>query len=100
MDELGVWSKVIGGTLRCAGQPAVAHCTILLTLDRLSFMVMGCPDETALANVKLGHLAKAWTELSHRTTGLRWPPPYRFPAEQFPAMPELLPQLATVRPAA
>lgn len=98
VDAHGVWSKAIGGTLT-AHQVKVPHFTILLTFDQVTFMVMGCRDASVLAHVELRGLAKAWVEISHRRTGLVWPPPYRFPADQFPAMPELLPALARVRQA-
>jgi hypothetical protein len=99
VDAHGGWSHAFAGTLgpsgtATAGPPFFA---VLLAFDRLTFMVTGCEDASVLARVGLGHLGKAWTEISRRPNGMQWPPQFTFPAAQFPAMPALLPELASVR---
>ena len=97
VDAHGARSRSFAGTLRPAAQAEVRYFTVLLAFDHVTFMVTGCDDGWLLAQLDLGHLKNCWHEISRRRSGLRWPPRYTFPADQFPGMPALLQELAVVR---
>jgi hypothetical protein len=90
----GIWQHAFGGEVRHGGLRA-PQFTALLALDRLSLMVMGCPDPRLLQALEIGHLRNGWVEVATGAS-VEWPPPYTFPPDQFPAMPQLLPVLAQI----
>jgi hypothetical protein len=97
VEARGAWSQGFAGTVEPRRGDAVPYFTALLTFDRLAFMVTGCDDARVLESLNLGRLGHAWTQTSQRRSGVRWPPSYTFPADQFPAMAQLFEQLASIR---
>lgn len=89
VEARGVWSHAFGGTFNLPGRRAPFY-TVLLTLDKVAFMVMGSDEEEALAQVQLGYLANGWTPLWPLPMPAPWPPPYVWPADQFPGMPQIM----------
>lgn len=89
VDALGVWSTSFGGTLDLATGP-VPFYAVLLAVDRVAFMIAGADHADALAQLKLGLLESGWIQLWPLARPASWPPPYVWPAEQFPGMPALM----------
>jgi hypothetical protein len=53
-------------------------------------MIIGADEGGALAQLRLGRLENGWTQLWPLPRPASWPPPYVWPAEQFPGMPQLM----------
>jgi hypothetical protein len=89
VDALGVWCKSFGGNLnrRTGGVPFYA---VLLAVDRVAFLIIGADRADALAQLRLGHLERGWTQLWPLIRPAAWPPPYVWPAQQFPGMPQIM----------
>lgn len=85
----GVWCTSFGGTLNLPPD-GVSFYAVLLAVDRVAFMIMGAESATALAELRLGALENAWIPLWPLLRPQGWPPPYVWPADQFPAMPQLM----------
>jgi hypothetical protein len=86
---LGVWSTSFGGRLNLDTGP-VPFYAVLLAVDRVAFMVAGADHGDALAQRRLGPLENGWTQLWPLARPGSWPPPYVWPGEQFPGMPQLM----------
>jgi len=103
VDALGVWCKSFGGTLNLQNE-AVPFYAVLLAVDRVAFLIVGADHAEALGQLKLGYLERGWTQLWPLRRPESWPPPYVWPADQFPGMPQLMEALigarATGRPSA
>lgn len=90
----GAWARAFAGTLDFAPDRP-AFYTGLLAIDRVAFMVIGSDDPDALARLELGHLGNGWRPLWPFLRPHGWPPPYVWPPEQFPGMPEIMAALVT-----
>lgn len=89
VDALGVWCKSFGGTLNL-DRGAVPFYAVLLAVDRVAFLIIGADDAAGLSQLKLGRLKSGWKQLWPLLRPTAWPPPYVWPAEQFPGMPQLM----------
>ena len=98
VDALGVWSTSFGGTLDLA-VGRVPFYAVLLAVDRVAFMIVGADQSDAMAQLRLGHLANGWTQLWPLVHPAPWPPPYVWPADQFPGMPQIMEALIRNAPA-
>jgi hypothetical protein len=89
VEARGVWSHSFGGTFNLPARSSRFY-TVLLAVDQAAFMVMGSEDVPALESIRLGPLSSGWTELWPLPAPASWPPPYVWPAAQFPGMPQIM----------
>ena len=89
VEAAGLWSRAFGGTFRLVGRQIPAYFG-LLAIDRVSFLIVAADEVDPVRTLQLGHLSNAWVPLWPFAGPASWPPPYTFPPDQFPAMPQLL----------
>lgn len=96
VDAHGVWCRSFGGKLNLQTVSAPFYA-VLLAVDRVAFLIIGADHADALAQLKLGHLERGWTQLWPLVRPAAWPPPYVSPADQFPGMPQIMEALIGAR---